>query len=475
MNKILVLIPTYNEADNVGHIYSQIKALSLKTDILFVDDNSPDGTSKIVKNIIKKDTTVKLLLRRKKEGIGAAHLAGINWAYKRRYNTLITMDCDLTHKPKDIVRLIRNSQNYDIVVGSRFINKKSLSEWNFSRKLLTKTGHFLTKLLLNMKYDATGAFRLYRIDRIPEKIFNLTESKGYSFFFESLFIFFVNGIGIKELSIDLPARTYGSSKMKFTDAFNSLKFLFQTYFLSKIYRDSYIYSPQFLHKKSHREKDEREWDQYWLSERKKRKILYDATAVFYRKYIIKNTLNYYVEKFFARKAKVLHAGCGGGQVDSEVVHLVNVTALDISSEALNRYKGLYGNLCKIIHGSILKIPSKNGQFDGIYNLGVMEHFTQKNIKKILDEFNRVLKPNGQILLFWPPHFGLSVIFLNSMHFILNNIFRSNIRLHPHEITKVKSKKQMKEILAKSGFKLKGFYFGPQDLFTYVVIVGEKNI
>lgn len=472
MNKILIAIPTYNEAENVGNIYSKIRNLKLNSDILFIDDNSPDGTAQIVRDISKKDARVKLLLRKKKEGIGTAHIAGINWAYKNHYKILITMDCDLTHKPEDINKFLKHSDKVDIVVGSRFINANSLSEWNLLRTALTKTGHFLTKLLLNIKYDATGAFRLYRLDKIRQEVFKITESKGYSFFFESLFILSLNGARIKEVPINLPARTYGSSKMNVGDIWKSLKFLFQTYYLSKIYRDSYIYSPPLFSRKR-KAKDEKEWDNYWQSEKKKRKILYDITAAFYRKYIIKRRLNHYIKKFFKNKSEILHAGCGGGQVDLDVVHNINITALDISSEALNRYKRQYGDLCKVIHGSVMRIPSKNEQYDGIYNLGVMEHFDKKDIERILAEFHRVLKDNGKIILFWPPSFGLSVIFLNTMHFILNNILKKNIRLHPHEITKIKSKKQIKEILKNSGFNLKGFYFGPEDLFTYVIVVGEK--
>lgn len=473
MNKILILIPTYNEVENISPIYSEIKKLKIPADILFVDDNSPDGTAIEIKKISGKDKSVKLLSRKEKNGIGSAHKEGIAWAYKEKYNTLITMDCDFTHKPKDILKFLKLKDKADVVVGSRYLSKNSLSDWNRLRKTLATTGHLLTKQLLRMDYDATGAFRVYNLEKIPKDIFGIVESKGYSFFFESLYILYLNNFSVKEVPILLPARTYGTSKMTINDAWNSLKFLFQTYYLSKIYKDSYIYSPPFLLPKRKKQKGEDEWDKYWMSERKQRKILYDIAAVFYRKYIIKRTLNHYIGKHFKQEDRLLHAGCGGGQVDADVVRMVKVTALDISTGALNRYKRLY-NHCEIVHGSILKIPAKNATYDGIYNLGVMEHFNTKDIKKILDEFNRVLKKNGKIVLFWPPQFGLSVIFLNSMHFILNNLLRKNIRLHPEEITKVKSKKQIEKLLEKSNFKLKNFHFGPRDLFTYTVIVGVKT-
>lgn len=473
MNKILILIPTYNEIENISPIYSEIKKLKIPADILFVDDNSPDGTAIEIKKISGKDKSVKLLSRKEKSGIGSAHKEGIARAYKEKYKTLITMDCDFTHKPKDILKFLKLKDKADVVVGSRYLSKNSLSDWNRLRKTLAKTGHLLTKQLLRMDYDATGAFRVYNLEKIPKDVFGIVESKGYSFFFESLYILYLNNFSVKEVPILLPARTYGTSKMTFYDAWNSLKFLFQTYYLSKIYKDSYIYSPPFLLPKRTKHKGEDEWDKYWMSERKQRKILYDIAAVFYRKYIIKRTLNHYIGQHFKQEDRLLHAGCGGGQVDTDVVGMVKVTALDISTGALNRYKRLY-NHCEIVHGSILKIPAKNETYDGIYNLGVMEHFNTKDIKKILDEFNRVLKKNGKIVLFWPPQFGLSVIFLNSMHFILNNLLKKNIRLHPEEITKVKSKKQIEKLLEKSNFKLKNFHFGPRDLFTYAVIVGVKT-
>lgn len=473
MKQLLILIPTYNEKDNVLPLYLELRRLKLKADILFVDDNSPDGTAEIINKFKKKNSSIHIISRKEKKGIGSAHIDGINWAYKKGYQMLITMDCDFTHKPKDILKFLKNKNNADIIVGSRYLSKNSLSDWNLFRKTLAIIGHFLTKNLLRIPYDATGAFRLYRLDKIPQEVFTLIESQGYSFFFESLFVLNFNKFKIKEVPINLPARTYGTSKMTLFDAWNSLKFLFETFYLSKIYKDSYIYTPAFLKPKKTTEVAEDEWDEYWMSQRKKRKILYDVVAVFYRKYIIRRTLNHFIKKTFKKNEKLLHAGCGGGQVDSDIVTFEKVTALDISTGALNRYKALYKDSCEVMHGSILKIPVRKEQFDGIYNLGVMEHFTKKDIRIILDEFHRVLKKNGKIVLFWPPQFGMSVIFLNTMHFILNNILKKNVRLHPEEITKVTSRKQIENILKKSKFELTGFHFGIRDAFTYTVIIGQK--
>lgn len=474
MKNILIAIPTYNEVDNVKQIYKRIKSIKLNSDILFVDDNSKDGTSKIIKEIQKKDKSVFLISRKRKLGIGSAHQEAINFAYSKKYRNLITMDCDFTHKPEDIKKFLKKKNTGDLIVGSRYISKGSLSEWNIIRKTLTLTAHFLTKNLLKMSYDATSAFRLYNLGKIPRDIFLKVESNSYSFFFESMFILHVNKFKIKQVSIELPARTYGNSKMTFKDIYASLILLINTFYLYKTYIDLFIYTPQALSPSKNKTNVEEEWDEYWKFDKKNRKILYDTIAIFYRKYIIRQNLNQHIKSNFKKNANVLHAGSGGGQVDADIVKYIKITGLDISTGALNLYKRLYGDKCQIIHGSIFDIPVKKESFDGIYNLGVMEHFTEKEIKQILKEFHRVLKKNGKIILFWPPAFGISVIFLNSMHFILNNILGKKIRLHPEEITKVKSRKQIKDLLLKSGFELTKFNFGPRDLFTYVVIVAKKK-
>ncbi len=474
MKNVLIAIPTYNEVENVGKIYKRIKKNKINADILFIDDNSRDGTSKVIKEILKKDKSVFLISRKRKLGIGSAHQEAINFAYSKKYKSLLTMDCDFTHKPEDIRKFLVKKMSSDIIVGSRYMSRNSLSEWNFIRKTLTLTAHYLTKNLLKMSYDATSAFRLYNLKTIPKDLFSKVESNSYSFFFESMFILHVNKFKIKEVSIELPARTYGNSKMTFKDIYTSLILLIKTFYLFNTYKDLFIYTPQALSPSKNKTNVEDEWDEYWKFDKKNRKILYDTIAIFYRKYIIKKNLNRHIKENFKRGESVLHAGSGGGQVDADIIKYIKITALDISTGALNLYKRQYGEKCEIIHGSIFNIPTKKDSFDGIYNLGVMEHFTEKEIINILKEFKRILKKNGKIVLFWPPSFGISVLFLNSMHFILNNILGKKIRLHPEEITKVKSRKQIKDLLSKSGFELEKFNFGPRDLFTYVVIVANKK-
>lgn len=219
--------------------------------------------------------------------------------------------------------------------------------------------------------------------------------------------------------------------------------------------------------------EQKEWDKYWTKKKMKSQDIYRIVASFYRKYIIKRALNHFIEKEFKTGSKLLHAGAGTGQVDTDIRKNHDITPLDISPEALKLYKLYNGKKIKVIEASIFDIPAKDSLFDGIYNLGVHEHFTMEENEKILKEFSRILKRDGKILLFWPPRFGLSVIFLTCLHFALNNILKKNIWLHPEEISLIKSKKDVEKILKKTGFKLIRFYFGPIDLFTQCVIVGKK--
>jgi dolichol-phosphate mannosyltransferase len=472
---LLVFVATYNEAENVEALFHRIRGLNVHADILFLDDNSPDGTGKIIDHLVATNSNVYVIHRSGKLGIGSAHLAGIAWAYEHEYQTLVTMDCDFTHAPERIVDFLAHADEYDIIVGSRYLQKDSLRSWNPLRKTLTRVGHWLTNALLRMPYDATGAFRLYRLDRIPAGVFDMVYSRSYSFFFESLYICWQNGARVREIPIELPARTYGHSKMAWRDVIRSTTLLAHLYIKKYIDPRTFLYSEPFTASgQLEPSKARREWTEYWTEKKKPGGLIYDLISAFYRKFIIKPQLNRFAGKYFPSTARVLHAGCGSGQVDSDIAQKLRISALDISERALSTYRKCQPKSECLIHGSIFEIAAAESTFDGIYNLGVMEHFTEPEIHKILKEFNRVLKPGGKILLFWPPSFGLTVSVLASVHWILRRIGKSEIKLHPDEITHVRSRKQIRAYLSAAGFSLLDFHFGCRDLFTQVVIVGQKG-
>ena len=239
--RTVVLIPTYNEAENVEVVVSGILSTGIDADLLFVDDNSPDGTGVILDRLAGQHPRLKVLHRPGKQGIGSAHKAGIRWAYQHGYTRLVTMDSDLSHSPSDVSRLLAASEDFDVVVGSRFIEANSLQGWTWNRKLMTHLGHLLTTVFLRLPHDCTNAFRFYRLDRIPAQLFDMVQSDSYSFFFESLHRVNVNGFRISEVAITLPARTYGHSKMKLKDILHSVVFMWQLGWRTRLRRDSLMY------------------------------------------------------------------------------------------------------------------------------------------------------------------------------------------------------------------------------------------
>ncbi|HTB32628.1 MAG TPA: class I SAM-dependent methyltransferase [Bacteroidia bacterium] len=218
---------------------------------------------------------------------------------------------------------------------------------------------------------------------------------------------------------------------------------------------------------------EQDWDIYWAAKNRKANAAYDFLAGIYRRLIVKNILNHFIFKYFTKGSEILHAGCGSGQVDVDIAPKYNITALDISKHALLIYERVHKGKCKTIQGNIFKMPFNDETFDGVYNLGVMEHFTPEEINQILVECKRVLKHKGRIVILWPPTFGFTVFVLDSAHFILNKIFRMNVKLHPAEITRLRSEKFAQEVFKAAGFNVIKYYFGIRDLFTQAVIVAEK--
>jgi len=383
------------------------------------------------------------------------------------------MDCDFTHSPADIKRILERGRDFDVVLGSRYLNPGSLAGWNIYRKFLTMLGHFLTKQLLGMPYDASGALRSYRLGRIPVGIFNLVRSESYSFFFESLFMLSQNGMSVHEISIMLPPRTYGHSKMSCRDIRRSVRALLSL-FLRNIARPEQfrvtIREPDL----EGNLQDPQGWDDYWNPKRRASSIVYDFVAGLYRRMVIRRRLNHFIMRHFRHGARLLHAGCGSGQVDVDVQRDMQITALDISKAALQFYTRNNPGIKALKHGSILNLPFEDGLFDGVYNLGVVEHFTQAELEIIFGEFHRVLEPKGKLVLFWPHRFATSVIFLRMIQRLLRLLPGAEECLHPPEVSLLRSRQQARDLLSAAGFRVIDYYFGLRDLFVQAVVVAERT-
>lgn len=250
-NKVLIMIPTYNERENIRPMLYLIAQEKLDADVLFVDDNSPDGTGHVIEEEKQDRPYLSVLHRNSKDGVGSAHQAGIAYAYAKGYHLLVTMDSDFSHSPAYIKDLLNAASSADIVVGSRYLQTNSLAEWSVFRKLLTHTGHLLTRTLLGLRYDASNAFRLYNLKTVDQRLFELVKSKSYSFFFESLFLMHKNRVRIEQIPISLPKRTYGRSKMSYKDIYRSLRLLLLLFFRSIFFRKTiFIQRTQVSHETS---------------------------------------------------------------------------------------------------------------------------------------------------------------------------------------------------------------------------------
>ena len=227
------MVPTYNEYGNVEIIAGRIRTAVPRAKLLFVDDNSPDGTGQRIDRLAQSDENIFVIHRPTKMGIGSAHLDAIFLAYSAKFSTLVTLDADLTHSPENIEDMILALSGSDVATSSRFVNKQDLDGWNIRRKMTTRFGHLLTQLLLGLPYDSSSGFRAYNLLSIPEKYFRLINASGYSFFFESLKILDLNNVKIVDVPMSLPPRTYGSSKMKAIDVIGSFAYLIKFSCLAK--------------------------------------------------------------------------------------------------------------------------------------------------------------------------------------------------------------------------------------------------
>ena len=382
------------------------------------------------------------------------------------------MDCDFTHSPADIPRLIEHADNYGVVVGSRHMSRDSLPGWNLLRRTLTHFGHFLTRNMLGIPQDATGAFRVYDLKKVPSYFFASVVSSGYSFFFESMFLLVRNKYSIHEISITLPARTYGHSKMSYPEAARSGLRVIKLWMLILFDPGRFVVSEPFtdINPALH---DPQDWDSYWKKKSRASNFIYSIIAWIYRNLVIKRNLTRALRKNFPRGSRLLHMGCGSGHVDADAQHEMKITAIDISVAALQIYKRSNPAAEKLIHGSIFEVPVADATFDGVYSLGVVEHFTREEITKIFRETYRVLKPGGRTVIFWPHRRGTSVAVLDFAHWVLNSVLKRGVELHPPEITRFKSRADIQPMVDAAGLKVVETRFGPRDFWVQAIVVLEK--
>jgi dolichol-phosphate mannosyltransferase len=213
--RILVVIPTYNEAENISRIIPAVLNSFDKADILVVDDDSPDGTPEIVQKEFGKNPRVNLIVRKgKKKGLGRAYVDGFKWAIEKGYGYVLEMDADFSHDPAEIPNFYKYLQEYDVVVGSRYINGIRVLNWDLKRLIISQLGTLYARIVTGLKLtDITGGFNGYRIEVLKAIDLDKIDSNGYAFQIELKFRAYVKGFKIKEIPIVFRERELGYSKM----------------------------------------------------------------------------------------------------------------------------------------------------------------------------------------------------------------------------------------------------------------------
>jgi dolichol-phosphate mannosyltransferase len=210
---IVIVLPTYNERTNLEALVPSISQY-LVADILIVDDNSPDGTGELADQLCCKHRHVHVLHRLKKEGLGPAYLAGFKWALQRHYSLIIEMDCDFSHAPWDLPRLVHRSRTADLVIGSRYVPGGGTENWNASRRFVSRCGNTYVSLFLGSTiHDWTGGFRCYRRELLAQMSLTAVRARGYIFQVELAWRALRLGADVVELPIRFCDRIEGQSKL----------------------------------------------------------------------------------------------------------------------------------------------------------------------------------------------------------------------------------------------------------------------
>ena len=212
--KILVIVPTYNERDNLPPLANRLLALPAPVDLLVVDDNSPDGTGKLADELAAKHPTIHVLHRAEKNGLGRAYCAGFAWALERDYEFILEMDGDFSHNPEDIPAFLAAAQNADLVLGSRYSNGIRVINWPLNRLMLSLGAAKYVRIITGLPFsDPTGGFKCFHRHALQAIDLQAVRSNGYSFQIELTHKIWRQGMKVAEVPIIFTDRFQGTSKM----------------------------------------------------------------------------------------------------------------------------------------------------------------------------------------------------------------------------------------------------------------------
>lgn len=212
--KALVIVPTYNERENLPALVERVLALPAPVELLVVDDNSPDGTGKLADELAAQQPRIHVLHRQQKSGLGRAYLAGFKWAMERNHEFILEMDGDFSHNPDDIPKFLTAAQNADLVLGSRYCNGIRVINWPLGRLVLSMGAGVYVRTVLGLPFsDPTGGFKCFRRSALQSLDLEAVHSNGYSFQIELTHKIWRQGLRVAEVPIIFTDRFQGHSKM----------------------------------------------------------------------------------------------------------------------------------------------------------------------------------------------------------------------------------------------------------------------
>ncbi|MBV9313660.1 MAG: polyprenol monophosphomannose synthase [Pseudonocardia sp.] len=211
---LVVIIPTYNEVDNLVAITTRVRAAMPSADILVVDDASPDGTGWLAERLTAQDSRVHVLHRQGKAGLGAAYLAGFDWVLARGYDVVVQMDADGSHPPESLPGMVAGLSSADLVIGSRYVPGGSVVNWPKHRELLSRGGNLYSRIALGVQiHDITAGYRVFRRDVLENLTLDEVSSQGYCFQIDMVMRVLRAGFRAAEFPITFTEREHGTSKM----------------------------------------------------------------------------------------------------------------------------------------------------------------------------------------------------------------------------------------------------------------------
>ncbi len=233
MSKVLVVIPTYNESENITKLLPAVLGQAPNLEILVVDDGSPDGTAGLVRDMMSGDQRIHLLERPRKMGLGTAYVTGFKFAIQHSYDCVFEMDADFSHSPKEIPNFLQKIVDYDLVIGSRYTNGVRVLNWPMRRLLLSYSANAYTRLITGLPlHDATGGFKCYRRSALEAIDLDKIKSNGYAFQIEMSYKVWKKGLKIVEIPIIFLDRRSGVSKMSRNIVYEAVFMLWKLRFRS---------------------------------------------------------------------------------------------------------------------------------------------------------------------------------------------------------------------------------------------------